>query len=217
MPSLLRVAFGLLTFVAIAWQLKLHVDASADVVNFFSYFTNLSNLLAATMLVVAALRIARGATLDLMRGIAVVAIALVGLVFGALLRDADLGALLPWINAVLHYLMPFVVVLDWLLDPPRSRLGSRQLLIALAFPVVYLAYVMIRGAATGWYPHPFLNPVKVAGYGGVAAYATGIAVAFVVVGWALFAIGYRLGARRPRQLGVATSVSPPRTSVVRHA
>ena len=196
MPSLPRVAFALLTFFAIAWQLKLHIDASADVVNFFSYFTNLSNLLAASMLVVAALPVVRGPAIDLLRGIAVVAIALVGLVFGALLRDADLGALLPWINAELHYLMPCVVVLDWLLDPPRSRLGGRQLLIALAFPTLYLAYVLVRGVATGWYPYPFLDPAKVAGYGGVAAYAIGIAIAFVLVGWALFAIANRLRTRR---------------------
>ena len=195
MPAVLRLAFALLTFVAIAWQLKLHIAASADVVNFFSYFTNLANLLAAAMLVVAALPVARGPAIDLMRGIAVVAIALVGLVFGALLRDADLGALLPWINAVLHYVMPCVVVIDWLLDPPRSRLGARQLLIALAFPTLYLAYALVRGASTGWYPYPFLNPAKVAGYGGVAAYALGIAVAFVLVGWTLFAIGNRRRAR----------------------
>ena len=47
----------------------------------------------------------------------------------------------------------------------------------------------------GWVPYPFLNPAKVAGYGGVAAYAIGIAVAFVLVGWVLFAIAHRLRER----------------------
>lgn len=196
MPSYLRVAFALLAFVAVAWQLKLHVDASFDVVNFFSYFTNLSNLLAATMLLVSASKVRRQTWVDPMRGIAVVAIAVVGLVFGALLRDVDLGALLPWINAVLHIVMPSVVVVDWLLDPPRARLGTKPLAIALAYPTLYLVYVLVRGAATGWYPYPFLNPARVGGYGGVAAYAIGIAVAFALTAWALFAIGNRLQARR---------------------
>jgi len=44
--------------------------------------------------------------------------AIVGIVYGILLRDEDLGALLPWINVVLHYVMPVVVVLDWLYQPP---------------------------------------------------------------------------------------------------
>lgn len=45
--------------------------------------------------------------------------ALVGIVFGALLRDVDLGDLLPWVNTVHHYIMPVVVVLDWLYQPPK--------------------------------------------------------------------------------------------------
>ena len=200
MPTLLRIAFALLTFGAIAWQLKLHIDASASVVNFFSYFTNLSNLLAATMLVVAAARPKHGATIDLLRGIAVVAIALVGLVFGALLRNADLGGLLPWINTVVHFVMPCAVVVDWLLDPPRTHLGARRLLTALAFPTTYLVYVLARGSVTGWYPYPFLNPAHVGGYAGVAAYAAGIAIAFVAVGWLLFAVGDRLRRRHASTL-----------------
>jgi hypothetical protein len=61
------------------------------------------------------------------------------------------------------------------------------------------SYVILRGADTGWYPYPFLNPGNVGGYGGVATYACGIAVAFVLAAWALLAVGNRLG-RRIRSL-----------------
>ena len=196
MPAFLRIASGLAVFFAIAWQLKIHVDASYDVVNFFSYFTNLSNLFAAAVLIVAALRLFHGAGIDLLRGTAVVAMALVGLVFGALLRNVDLGSLLPWINTLLHYVMPCVLVIDWLLDPPRTALRARHLAIALAFPIVYLIYVLVRGSLVAWYPYPFLNPAHVGGYGGVVAYAAAIAVAFVAVGWLLFGVGNRLRGRR---------------------
>ena len=60
------------------------------------------------------------------------------------------------------------------------------------FPLCYLVYVLLRGAVTGWYPYPFLDPAQAAGYGSVAAYALGITATFVVVGALLLAIGNRL-------------------------
>ncbi|MCY1375108.1 hypothetical protein D9M69_624970 [compost metagenome] len=119
----------------------------------------------------------------------------VGIVFSLLLRDVDLGALRPWINTLLHHVMPCVVLLDWLLQPPRRRLGGRQLLWTLVFPMAYLVYTLVRGSRTGWYPYPFLNPANVGGYGGVAVYAAGIALTFGLAGWGLLALGNRLGRR----------------------
>ncbi|MET3497526.1 hypothetical protein [Variovorax boronicumulans] len=52
----LRSFFSLVTLVAIGWQLSIHVRMGFDVVNFFSYFTNLSNLFAAFVLLLTAFR-----------------------------------------------------------------------------------------------------------------------------------------------------------------
>jgi hypothetical protein len=195
----LRLLFGLVTLVAIGWQLAIHVRMGFDVVNFFSYFTNLSNLFAALVLLLTALRFFTGAgrgaaedSSDRLRAASTVNMAVVGIVFALLLRKVDLGSLLPWINAWLHYVMPCAVVLDWLLQPPRARLGGRQLLLVQIFPLAYLAYVLVRGSSVGWYPYPFLNPANVGGYAGVAAYAVGIALTFFVGGWVLLALGNKL-------------------------
>ncbi|GER09179.1 Pr6Pr family membrane protein [Variovorax boronicumulans] len=196
--SALRLFFGLLTLVAIGWQLAIHVRMGFDVVNFFSFFTNLSNLFAAIVLVLGARRLWRPASTgpdEGLRAISAVNMVVVGIVFSLLLRDVDLGALRPWINTLLHHVMPCVVLLDWLLQPPRTRLGGRQLLWTLVFPMAYLAYTLVRGSRTGWYPYPFLNPANVGGYGGVAVYAAGIALTFGLAGWALLALGNRLGRR----------------------
>ena len=123
----LRLILGLLTLVAIASQLVIHVRMGANVVNFFSYFTNLSNLLAAGMLLLTAGTRAASAWIDRGRAISAMNMAVVGIVFTLLLRSEDLGALQPWVNFVLHDFMPCVVVLDWLLDPPSTRLGVREL------------------------------------------------------------------------------------------
>ena len=187
----LRLILGLLTLVAIASQLVIHVRMGANVINFFSYFTNLSNLLAAGMLLLTAKTRAASAWIDRGRAISAMNMAVVGIVFTLLLRSEDLGALQPWVNFVLHDLMPCVVVLDWLLDPPSTRLGGRDLAQFLVFPAAYLAYSLLRGAQTAWYPYPFLNPTRVGGYGGVAVYAIGITVIFLLAGWTLVALGNR--------------------------
>lgn len=194
MPAILRCVFGLLVLAAVGTQLVLHVRSGYNVVNFFSYFTNLSNLLAAVVLLMGALATftRREAPGDLARAIAVVNMAVVGVVFAILLRNVDLGDLRPWVNTVLHYLMPCVVVVDWLLLPPKAKLGLKPLLLVLVFPVLYVAYVLLRGSLVNWYPYPFLNPLNVGGYGGVAGYVVGIAVAFVLAAWALLALGNRL-------------------------
>ncbi|WP_428419921.1 Pr6Pr family membrane protein [Methylibium sp.] len=192
---------ALVALVAIGQQLMLHIGASYSVLNFFSYFTNLSNLFAAFALLLSVFS-GRGESRDLARYVSAVNMIVVGLVFAVLLRDIDLGALLPWVNFALHYVMPVAIVLDWLVNPPASRLSSKNVLLAMAFPFAYLTYVILRGADTGWYPYPFLNPANVGGYGGVATYAIGIAATFVLAAWALLAVGNRLTGSRSRHASV---------------
>ena len=193
----LRLFFAVLAGTAIARQLQIHVQMGFSPVNFFSYFTNLSNAFAVGVLLFSAwwpaTAPANTTFSDRLRGTSVVNMAVVGIVFAALLRNVDLGSLLPWVNFVLHYVMPCVVVLDWLLQAPATRLGTRQLLLVQVFPMLYLGYVLVRGSSTGWYPYPFLNPANVDGYGGVGAYALGIALTFLLAGWVLFALGNKLG------------------------
>lgn len=192
-----RSMLGLLALTAIARQFAIHVGLGFSAVNFFSYFTNLANLFASLVLIGGAARVASPrpptAAGARFRGAAVVYMAVVGIVFATLLRGVDLGALLPWVNAVLHYVMPVAVVLDWLVWPPRTALGARDVLRWLVVPLLYVAYTLARGAATGWYPYPFLNPTTVGGYGAVAAYAAAITLVFAAVGASVVAIGNRRG------------------------
>jgi hypothetical protein len=191
-----RLFFGLLTLTAIGIQLVIHLQHGFSVVNFFSYFTNLSNIFAAVVLIIGAIYLIRRReptpTDDIVRGASVAGMALVGIVFGVLLRDVDLGSLLPWINFVLHYLMPVVVVADWLYQPPKSTLALRQIGYWLIFPALYLAYSLIRGALVGFYAYPFFNPAKSGGYGGVFLYCVAILVAFLLVSWLLILLANRL-------------------------
>ena len=194
--SLLRLFFGLLALSAIGWQLGIHVRLGFSILNFFSFFTNLSNLFAAAVLLLGAIGFfvnpQRWYASTRVRYISTANMTIVGIVFAVLLRDVDLGSLLPWINFVLHYIMPCVVVLDWLIAPPERRLRSADLMSALIFPVLYLLYVVLRGHSVDWYPYPFLNPATVGGYGIVALYSLGIALTFLAAGAALLFLGNHL-------------------------
>jgi hypothetical protein len=133
--------------------------------DYFSYFTVLSNLFAAAMLLYGALRPTRehSRTVELLRGAAVVYILTTGIVYLLLLSGH--APAYPWVNAILHYLMPVAVTLDWLLDPPRVRLDpARTAVLWMAFPLLYVIYTLARGAIVGWYPYFFVNPHRGGGY-----------------------------------------------------
>ena len=191
MIRLVRLTLALVALAAIAQQLFLQIKGSHSVLNFFSYFTNLSNLFAALVLL---LSVCSGniRSRDVVRYVSTVNTTIVGLVFVVLLRNESLGGLLPWVNFVLHFVMPVGIVLDWLCAPPASQLERKHVLFALLFPAGYLGYTISRGASTGWYPYPFLNPVSNGGYGGVAAYSVGLALTFLAISLTLHVVGNRL-------------------------
>ena len=78
-----RLFFGLLTLAAIATQLVIQIQRGLGVVNFFSFFTILSNLFAAVVMIIGTafpMRHREPTALDdIIRGTSVVCMALVGI------------------------------------------------------------------------------------------------------------------------------------------
>jgi hypothetical protein len=96
-----------------------------------------------------------------------------GLVFAVLLSGLEdtVFTIVPWDNIVLHYIIPVVMFVDWLLDKARP-ISFKQALIWIVPPLIYLAYSIIRRAIVDWYPYPFLNP-NINGYTSVAITSLG--------------------------------------------
>lgn len=186
-----RLVFGALAFIAIGVQLvTLANEGRLDLVNYFSYFTILSNLIGATLLLigVARSRSPRSARIDRLRGGAVVYLTVTFIVFALLLADTDVDLAIPWVNSVLHEIIPIVVLIDWLIDPPTMRLTNRQGLLWLGFPAIWIVYVLIRGAMVGKYPYPFLDPAN-GGYVTVAVYCVMVLVLMVAMCTAVVVAG----------------------------
>ncbi|HCT81547.1 MAG TPA: hypothetical protein DGT23_34235 [Micromonosporaceae bacterium] len=188
-----RVGLGLLALAALATQFVHSSRSSAfSEVNFFSYFTNLSNIVGALLFIYCGLRAeARSLTIDLLRGAATVYLATTGVVYNLLLTNVGVGIVIPWVNTVIHAVMPLAAVIDWLVVAPSNRLRFKQTWVWLIFPLAYLAYILIRGPIVNWYPYPFLDPKNVGGYAGVAAYSVGITAALVGLVFGVMWLGNR--------------------------
>lgn len=220
--ALFRFWFALLGFVAVLFQL-LHLVQNvpgASAGNYFSYFTIESNIIAFVTLGIAGWFAWKGASprwLELLRGAATVYMTITGITYSLLLSDIDVNTPIPWVNVVLHYTVPTVMVIDWLVDLPRVRIPVRTSLVWLAFPLLYLVYSLVRGPIVDWYPYPFLDP-RTAGYGTVAVMSVLIAVAafaFAVVA----ALSTKLQSSVPHtaRTSSAEGAGEPRTARGRHA
>jgi hypothetical protein len=199
-----RLAFAALAVAAIAVQVH-HLSSGARFrpVNFFSFFTIDSNLLAIATLTLSALVARRppSAVVEALRGAATLYLAITGVIFTLLLADIqeDLQLTLPWVDTVLHTILPAVLAVDWLVDPPRTRLHPRLIALWLAFPVVWATYTLVRGPLADWYPYPFIDP-RVHGYGGVAAIAAVLFAGFSVASLLVWVLGRRTAGGSGRRI-----------------
>jgi hypothetical protein len=193
-----RLFFAALNIAAIAAQLiySSQYSLTFSLVNFFSFFTILSNVFVSVVFVLSALYLATGRKPspvdDVLRGASVLYMAVTGIVYALLLSGIDVDLSLPWVNLQLHYIMPIVVVVDWLYQPQRTKLTVKKIVPWLFFPALYLIYTLVRGPFVNWYPYPFLDPAQAGGYGGVAVYSLGILVVLFIVGYLLMKLGNML-------------------------
>ena len=194
-----RLAFAAAAIVAMTYQFAATAESGFQKANFFSFFTIQSNLLAVTalFLLVIIRRSERTPLFDTARSAVVLYMAIVGIVFALLLSglQEELQTTIPWVDFVVHKLMPVVLVVDWLLDPPRHRLPRWSAAAWLSYPFVWFLYTLVRGASVDWYPYPFVDVDKL-GYGGVLLRSIFLFVGFAAAAVVVLLIGNSLAARR---------------------
>ena len=156
-------------------------------IRFFSYFTVESNLLVLAVATTLAIHPTRdGRWWRVLHLDALLGIVITGVVFELLLaKIVHVTGLAFVVNVCFHYLSPWAMLVGWLLFGPRPRIGWTTVGCAFVWPLVWIGYTFAHGAATGWYPYPFLNPTNL-GYH-VALRNTG----FVLLGAAMLAVGFK--------------------------
>lgn len=158
-------------------------DAAGRVIRVLSFFTVESNVLSG----IVSAQLARHPHRDgrwwrAVRLAALLGIIVTGVVYTVVLAPVHdpLPGAETFVNVVFHYVIPLAMVAGWLAFGPRPRCDTRTLLWSLSFPVLWLAYTLVRGAIWGWYPYPFVD-VPAMGYARVALSCLAVVVLFAVV------------------------------------
>ena len=158
-------------------------------VNFFSFFTVLTNTLAVVVLSYALIKRDSPAKRFFLApaissGIAV-SIAVVGLAYSLLLRHLWQPEGLQFIaDELLHDVMPVLFLVYWWRCVPKGTLQLKHIGAWVVYPLVYFAYVLLRGHLLGQYQYPFID-VDTLGYPHVFVNAGGILAGFVVIALAV--------------------------------
>lgn len=159
------------------------------------YYTNIGNLGVALIFAGVALD-RRAAMRPLMIGGAAINAALIGIVYALLLS----GHIHPGESVLsvvlLHYVVPVLSILFWLICAPRGGHDLHEPLVWGAPPLLYFIYVLARAHFDGRYPYPFINVAQI-GWLGTLVNAAVITFCFMLFGMMLISID-RLLARRGR-------------------
>jgi hypothetical protein len=146
--------------------------------NFFSFFTIETNIIVA---IVVTMGVAGRRVSASVRGAAATYIAVVGIVYAVLLRNLwNPTGLQKVADVMLHDVVPVLYLLQWAAFGRRGALRFGMGVQWLVFPLAYFAYTLARGAATSWYPYPFVDVSKL-GYPRVLFNAVGLIVFFLIV------------------------------------
>ncbi len=176
--------FAIELVVAITGGPGLAPTHAERIVRLFSFFTIQSNLLIGGVSLALAVNPRRdGPVFRVLRLDALLCITVTGIVYNTMLRGiVELTGAGVVSNSMLHVLAPLFAVVVWLWVGPRPRVTTQAVWWSVVYPIVWLVYTFVRGAATGWYPYPFLD-VNVLGYAGALTNAAIIAVVFLVLAW----------------------------------
>lgn len=165
----------------------------AGSIQYFGFFTLLGNILVACAFASPLLPGRRRffARPGVRTAIAVY-ILVIEVIFYLLLRKLYHPTGLGWtVNLLLHYVMPPLYLLDWLVFVDKSGLRYRQIPYWLIFPLAYAGYTLVHGALTGYYPYPFLD-AKTYGYARTFENIGGLTVMFIVLSLGFVAVGQRM-------------------------
>lgn len=178
-----RVVVGAAVLVVLAYTYSLGAGtAERNPFNYFGYFTNLTALLTASLLVVAgtfgATRWARHDGIVVARAVSTTCMVIVGVIYNTLVPGT--GSAPAWVSVTLHLVLPAFIVLDWIAGPGRRTLPWSRVWWVLPYPIAWAAVVLLRGVTDGWVPYGFLLPSR--GLVSLVVHVAGLLAALTAVG-----------------------------------
>ena len=169
-------------------------------INFFSFFTVLTNTLVVVVLSYALVqRDSAAKRFFLAPGISsgiAISIVVVSLAYNLLLRHLWQPEGFQFVaDELLHDVMPTLFFIYWWRCVPKGSLRFKHIGAWVIYPLVYFAYVLLRGHLLGQYQYPFID-VDALGYPQVFVNAGGILAGFIVIALTVLGLDHVLKTRR---------------------
>ena len=184
---------AILAWFALAAQLYIIIryrtaSVGATIVQYFSYYTILTNIMIAWVCTVLFIRREDTVKRKKVLTAILVYILTVGLTYNLILRSLWKPEGLQLLaDNLLHSIIPFIYLVFWLIFVKKHTLQWSDFLPWLIYPLMYLVYVLIRGAIYGVYPYPFIDVAQI-GY--PKALLNAVMVTGVIVIFSLLSVGY---------------------------
>lgn len=175
--------------------------AGRIMLEFFSYFTILTNILVAVTATVILLY-NRPVTFfhrpSTQAGVTLY-ITVVGLVYNIILRSLwSPAGMAKLADELLHTITPLLFIGFWLFRLPKGGLKWSNIFYWLIYPAAYCLYIIIQGLWSGFYPYPFID-VNTIGYTGAMRSAGVLLLVFTGLGLLLVWTDHAMGKQRVQE------------------
>jgi len=170
MKKILSLLFAVLGWFAVIAQFILMAEnrsasIAETIIRFFSFFTILTNTLVSVYFTFQVLGGGKNPKQFFNRPGSLTAIAIyitvVGMVYQVVLRHTwQPTGLQMIVDELLHTFIPALVIIYWALYENKPKVKWNSIFMILLYPVAYLVFILIRGAAAGFYPYPFINVIE---------------------------------------------------------
>ena len=138
------------------------------VIRFFSFFTILTNGLVALYFTAKLFNVRNKLFRMLRKEAAITAVTtfilVVGIVYQVVLRSIwEPTGIQRMVDELLHTIIPIYFFIYWVVSLKNikaefnSQIHIRPILYWLAYPGLYIVFILIRGYFSGYYPYPFLD------------------------------------------------------------
>ncbi len=203
-----RIAMAVTLLYAVYWQISDRLSHNVfRPAEYFSYFTITSCILSGIVLLVAGLGVLRnkseGKWLTIARLTMAASMVIVGVIYNLLLANQapdprDVGYEWPVVpNLIMHTYMPIIIFLEWLITNTAFKIKLKQAFWVLIYPLSWLAFSLVRGSITDWWPYWFIDPAS--GLPTVVQWIATISAFFVVLALVLTPLQQALARSYRRQ------------------
>jgi hypothetical protein len=168
--------------------------ASLGLLNYFTILTNVLVAISFTLMVLEKQN--RLFSYPESQTAILVYILVVGIVYSALLRSTwNPQGFQRVVDELLHTVVPLYYLIYWFVFTPKADIKYLQITRWLVYPALYLIYSLVRGAATGKFPYPFLNAASL-GWGNVLLVCLVLTLFLMGLAFLFVFIGQRLSTKR---------------------